>query len=281
MAANLESPGRFEPLHQAHAIEQVVCVASFSQEIGEEAMAEIRKVGKQLEDELPGAHELQSLSVAMGNVPWANPRVPPHAGFVFQRSHPDGSTESEVRCDRNSLSFRSSHYTRWAEIWGRALKYFREFAPIYGKSDVSAVSLTFVDKFVWSESPTTCRAGQLLRLGSRYLPPHVYEIDDLWHSHTGAFLRPNSRTKRLINVNVDYIDQNLPQGLRRVVAITSVLSDMFNQEGLEPVGVRPEECSRLIDDVMQSLHAANKNILGDIINDEMSKRIALKGPRNA
>lgn len=283
MAATLEKPGQWEPLHQAHAIEQVTCVVNFAREISDDEMIEIGNLGKQFKEELPGAHQLQLVNLTIGNVApaWATGRAPAPAGYMFQRMGRDGSVESEVRCDRNSLNFRSSHYTRWADIWGRAKKYFDAFIPIYSKGSIFSLSLTFVDKFVWTGTPESAKVMQLLRVSSPYLSPQVYEREDLWHSHTGAFVRPDSGTKRLINLNVDCIDQILAAAAvpKRVVMVTSALSDMLGQDGV-PAPLPPSDCSAFIDSRMQEFHALDKNILGDIINDAMSQRIALKSPPN-
>ena len=199
-------------------------------------------------------------------------------GFVMQRMEPDGTVSSELRLEHSTLFFKTTRYSRWDSVWLQAKKYFSALTPIYAEAvKLSSISINCVDKFVWIGNIADCKPNQLLRAQSGYVSSHVYAADDFWHSHTGAFSRADAQTKRLINVNTDYLDEQVPTGLRRVVAITTVLTDLLNQPGYEEISVGREVVMGFIDTHMQYLHLLDKKILGDVINDNMSERIALKG----
>ena len=91
------------------------------------------------------------------------------------------------------------------------------------------------------------------------------------------FLRADDRTKRLLNVNVDCLDEFVPQTNenRRVVAITTVLTDMLDQPGFASSDVTEVTAMTELEDRMQTLHILDKDILANIICDEMVRRIAL------
>lgn len=268
---------RFEPIHDAHAIEQVAFVLQIDRPLEEVRFAEVRSVAEQYKPDLPGRAEIQGFRVAIGAPGPVGPIPPgPSMGNVFSRTRADGTIESELRIDRMSATFRTLIYTRWDLVWAQARKYFDAIIPKYvAPARISGISLNFVDKFVWAGAPSECRPSLLLRPGSRYLCPHVYEAQDLWHSHTGAFLRADDQTKRLLNINVDYVDENPPDGLRRTVAITTVLTDLMNQPGYTSLEVTENTVVEVFNAHMHQLHAFGKIAFGNIINDEMSKRIAL------
>ena len=270
--SNILSPkGQFEPIHSAHAIEQVVFALHFDRPIDDVIFAEVRKASEQFKSELPGQIETQGFAFMLGTAVQA-----PSAGFIFRRVAPDGIVENELRVDNASITFRTMLYTRWDAVWSQASKFFKALSPIYASQvRVSGISINYVDKFAWSGNLAACTPSLLLRSGSKYLCPHVFEAKDFWHSHTGAFIRVDSNTKRLLNVNVDYLDENRSGKISRIVAITTVLTDQLDQQGYDPYVAEGSDIIKLVDVHMQGMHIFGKSVFGDIINDEMSKRIAL------
>ncbi|MGH9906867.1 MAG: hypothetical protein ACRD8U_14950, partial [Pyrinomonadaceae bacterium] len=195
---------------------------------------------------------------------------------VFRSTRRDGTVENELKVERASITYRTTSYSRWDAVWGRARIYFDALLPTYvAQGRVLGISLNYVDKFFWRGEVRECRPSLLLRPTSNYLCPHVYDAEDLWHSHTGAFIRVDDATKRLLNVNVDYLDENQPNGIRRVVVITIVLTDLMNQPGYTAWHLTAENPSELFATRMSQLHNFGKEVFGNIINDTMSRRIAL------
>ena len=73
---------------------------------------------------------------------------------------------------------------------------------------------------------------------------------------------------------VRLIEAPLPD-TRRTVSIITVMTDLLNQHGYEETEIESKDSFKLIDRHMHSLHLRNKNILSEIINDDMKRRIAL------
>jgi uncharacterized protein (TIGR04255 family) len=277
----------FEPLHDAHAIEQVVFAIQFQNTIDDAVFKEICDDLDLVTGDLPKKVPLdspnlmgpnllgQNFTFTIGSAPSPIPSV--HFGMIHQIVQPDGTVGIEFRVDRISIVFRTTRYTRWAETWSRARKYYDVVLPKYvAKSRVAGISLNYVDKFVWNGAPADCRPSLLLAANSKYLCPHVYESPDLWHSHTGAFTRIDKQTKRLLNVNVDYLDEQRGAAPRRTIVIGTVLSDLMNQPEFEPLDISETDAISFFDLRMQQLHDYGKTVFANIINDPMSKRIALK-----
>ena len=272
--------GRFEPLHSAHAIEQVVFVVQFETPMDTATVTDLIKLAaEQFKVDLPGFAEIQGFRFAIGG-PFQNAKTIPTqgSGAVLNRTAPDGSVQAELSIEPGSLTFRTTTYTRWVEVWGTVCKYFTVLLPIcVSKTKVSALGLSYVDKFVWQGNSSTWAPNLLLRTGSSYLCPVVFSAPDLWHSHTGAFSKADAQTKRLTNVNVDCLDESVRSAPRRVVAISTVLTDLLNQSGYEPFNATAETVNGLVTTRMAGLHIASKAAFGEVINEEMTKRVALVG----
>lgn len=272
-----KSEGHFNPLHAAHAIEQVVFVVQMATPLSPNDFLEVRSSAEQFKNELPGRAEIQGFAFAIGG-PGPKGPIPsgPSIGSVFHRVAPDGSVESELRIEHASVTFRISAYTRWEAVWKGVRKYFDVLLPKYvAQSKISAISMSYIDKFVWIGDAAECRPELVLRKESKYLCPTIFDSRDLWHSHTGAFLRTDEHTKRLLNINVDCLDEAVPDGPRRVISIGTVLTDLLNQPGYKATEIASENANEFIDLHMQQLHNFGKTTFGDVINDNMGKRIAL------
>lgn len=268
---------RFEPLHRAHAIEQVVLGVQLAREVND---ADFTEADQELQ-RLPTAQwkrtELQTFAVAFGLMPVAPPSGG-LSGYLYQKTQSDGSVAAELRLDRIAVTFRTTLYTRWDEVWAEARSYIERILPSFVRSaPLAAVSLTYVDKFIWNGPLQAAKPSALLRLDSPYLTPHIFDQENLWHSHTGAFLRYDDQTKRLMNVNINCTDEARAGGVARVVTITTVLSDMLNQPGYNASALDPDDVTTFIHTHLNALHDFDKAILRKILTAEMSRRIALEG----
>jgi hypothetical protein len=121
------------------------------------------------------------------------------------------------------------------------------------------------------------RPKSLLRPNSGYVVPSVYELNDLWHSYTGHFSKIDEFVKRLTNINVDCLDENIQGGnSRRIVAIGTIITDMLNQPGYTPFAAAASDAMAFFQRQVPALHAANKSTLMGLIDDRMCKRIGLE-----
>lgn len=270
--------GRFEPIHDAHAIEHVSLALQTSRQLDNDQLLAAGKAAEQFRPELPGGADIQTLMFGFGTMP---PPIGPNlgnpfGGRVLHRVSADGTVEREFRIDRSTLSFRSSVYTRWDALWGQARRYFEALMPFYiPGGEIAGVSLNYVDKFYWEGDVREMRPKFLLRQASKYVSPVVYEADDLWHSHFGAFSRASDVVKHLVNINLDCLDENRLGASRRIVSITTLLTDMMNQPGYAAFRATAEEAIRFFSDRAGQLHVESKACLAEVLDDRMCKRIEL------
>jgi uncharacterized protein (TIGR04255 family) len=302
MTPETRAYGRFEPLHDAHAIDQALFSVQFAQTLNDGSFQEVLNAANPLSKDLPGIQDVPGFPMPFGGFPIPMFPVPGVQVVAAQMGNPfgaisgpvvsspvapgarmmrnirrDGSMENELKLERNSISFRTSSYEGWDITWGKVNNYFRDLLPIYAKTaTLASVGLIFLDKFVWMGPPEECVPSMLLRADSIYVSPYVYDITDLWHNHTGRFIRASNLIKRLLNVNVDNIDESTsPPNQRRVVGITTVVTDLMNQPTYDQLLLSADSIADFCVGEMNDLHLLSKEVFGNVINDAMCHRIGL------
>lgn len=274
--SNSTNVHEFEPIHKAHAIEQVSLGVSFDQELDDDGLKAAKDaIGNP--EELPGRAEMRGFSLMIGAPTSMSPVAPSVAGHGFTKTRGDGTIESELQIQKSVIIFRTTAYTRWANLWTQAKTYFDAVLSIYlSKVRVTQVNLGYVDKFVATTAPDLCHPQEILRENSPHLTPGVLRSQNLWHCHTGAFDRVDEYVKRLTNVQVEYVSERRNEQDRGVVVIRTVLMDMYNQPGYTPFQLQPEATVHSVYVAFERLHALGKGVLRNIITDEMARRIALE-----
>ncbi|MGE0187740.1 MAG: TIGR04255 family protein [Steroidobacteraceae bacterium] len=284
MSDHAAQPHQFEPIHEAHAIEQAALAIQFSQPIDairfKEAVNAFRQRFNQGADPvLPGDQQLQHFAIGfqIGGVGLQQPSQA-NFGHVFNRTSSSGVIEKELRLDSASIVFRIAVYTRWADMAKEAKKFLDVLLPFYGYPlSIASLGYTVVDKFVWKGLSGQCDPTLLLRPQSKYVCPHVFDVKDMWHSHTGAFIREDAYTKRLLNLNLDCLEEVLPTGdARTVISVTTAVTDSFNQPSYQPLTpVQPQDVTTFVSSKMNTLHSFSKKVFAETVNDATCKRIAL------
>lgn len=279
MLSALSERGHFEPIHAAHAIDQVAFIVQFDRPVGDAVFKEIDGKTESLNQNFPARTNYQAMGFSIQN---GEPPVAPPAlttGILLRKMEPDASVAIELRVEQASLTFITTRYTRWAEILAQVKIYFDALLPVYLKTNVRlrSVGLNYIDKFAWSGAKDSFSLDGLIKRGSKYIASHVFEAEDLWHSHSGAFSREDDFIKRLLNVNIDCFDAIRQKTESRVVGITTVIADQFNQVGYDEYAPTGDKALDNIYLRMQNMHDFGKSVLSDIITTEMSRRIALQG----
>ena len=241
-------------------------------------MRKAHEAAKQFKSDFPGEQQIQQFTIAFGATP------PPEApggiqGWVLLRTNEGGATEQELRIESSSVLFRTTKYSRWGELWERVSRYFAGLAPIYiDAAPLSAIGLNYTDKFVLDGSPSPEAVRSVLRTGSPYFCQTILDAEDLWHSHVGYFDKPDPETKRLVNVNIDYVDQANNERRTRAIKLVTSLTDLLNQHGFSPCKADASDVMTVMERHMQSLHDLNKELLASILSESMATRIALEYP---
>ena len=272
----------FEPVHDAHAIEQVTLGVQFDRPLDDASIERIQSASSAFAESLPGKNELRSIGLSIGPQgmsPLVSSSSNAPDGFVRTRVAPNGVVEKELRVERSGIVFRTTAYTRWASVWSEARGYFSTvMGAAAGTASLSSYSVQYVDKFVWLGDASNCRPEQLIRPGSEFVCPVIYSTRDLWHSHSGFFDRADAATKRLLVANLDCVDEPDGHTKRRVVRVTTVVTEVLNQDGYEPRDVPIGDGIAYLDERIDIVHTMLKDVMGRIITPQMCDRIDLVTP---
>lgn len=268
--------GHFEPVHEAHSIEQVVIRVQLSQFLNSDQIQSLKRASESLKGRLPGLADIRTMAIGIGG---PIPTVPPlGGGFSRHAVARNGAIETELVVEGNSITYRTTVYSRWNAVWGEASEVLKPvLKAIPSEILLLGTGLQYSDKFVWSGEPTACRAKELLQTDSPYICSHVFEASDLWHSHTGLFRNVNDNTiKRLLVVNLDCIDE-AGEGItaQRIVRITTALTDSLNQPGFNSVSITAKDAIDYIYERQEELHRESKAVFSKIVTLPIMQRIAL------
>lgn len=281
--ATTAAQDRFKPLHDAHAIEQLIATIQFEQPISDDAIRAAIAAMAEAQPLLKGSHDIRGVGFQVGPggvFPMAATQSSGPDGHVRFATDDAGVVMRELRLDRQSLVFRTQAYTRWDRVWSEAQGYFSQVLPLLGDATVSAFGLHYIDKFVWQGSGESCRPPSLFKPGSPYITPRSMESQDLWHCHSGQFRAASPETKRLEVVDIDCVDEVVSsgQGLpspQRVIRVGTVITDRFNQAGYTE---RKVECKNAMDAANQAfptLHTELKRVFSEILSDEYAALVGL------
>lgn len=281
--ATAAAQARFKPLHDAHAIEQLAASIQFEQPLSDDAVRSAISAMAEFQPTLKGFQDIRGVGFQFGPgglVPLSHAQSALPDGHVRFAMDEAGVMLRELRIDRQSLVFRTQAYTRWDAVWGEAGGYISQLLPLLGDATISAFSLHYIDKFIWSGAPETCRPSSLFRPGSAYLTPRSLNSEDLWHCHSGQFRSGSAEVKRLEVVDIDCVDEfvggsqtlSSPQ---RVIRIGTVITDRFNQAGYAPRQVVCRDATDAANQTFPVLHTELKRVFSEILSDEYATRIGL------
>jgi uncharacterized protein (TIGR04255 family) len=178
MTKAVNTENHFVPVHEAHAIEQVVLSVSFAfnHPPPQDYLVQIINETNQFKKDMPGGGSISPVAMGFMGFGLSVPFLPQHqavAGVALSRSAPDGSIESELRVEHTSVTFRTTRYTRWETIWRQVQIYFDALVGKYMQvgAQISNISQNYVDKFLWQGDTAIYEPAKLLRTEGEFVAP--------------------------------------------------------------------------------------------------------------
>jgi uncharacterized protein (TIGR04255 family) len=287
----------WEPLKEAHAIEAASAIIAFTEPLNDVLWRRTVRNAEELAPPsgLTNRSALSGIQLTIGanNViavagPSAADGAGQLAGVKFQRLRITedargsiGQTiAEEFSIERGAISYRNMSYTRWNAFRAKLRDLAKPALEIAAQgAAVGSIRLEYRDVFLNSGEPAEADVGAVLRSASKYIAPHIFELRDLWHSHTGMFVSEPGVQRRLVQINVDSIDIANAPGTkpRRAVAITTGVQDNFDPAADSQLE-NPSKAADLVVERFESLHDYSKALLGQILTDTMIERIGLNKP---
>lgn len=272
------------PLHENHAINVMALVLTFAEPIPAPmfrkafAAVEASAVDGGLAHRQPAMNSLQ-FSMQHGILQPVQQTT--SGGTIFSSYFENHSfpflppqLSEQLQVEPTSIVYRTWGYVSWT--WQRA-RYFELLRNFYesiaGLVAPATVRFEYQDRFVFDGSPKDADPRRLLKSDSPYLSPHVLNEKGMWHSHTGFFLESNDIAQKLLQINVDAVDEGAGESLQRWVNITTARENRYPSGPDDMVALD----MGLIAAAMDSQHTELKSALGLIINDATASRIYLEG----
>jgi uncharacterized protein (TIGR04255 family) len=258
---------RFRPLNEDHAIESVKFSVAFSTGILSQSIMAVEQGHNLWLDSLP-ARSIADVSSE------SNGRSANAPGVSFSFLRPDGSPSWSMAVAVNRIDIECSLYSRWERVWTEAKGYFVKAIEILSKAQpslgIGAVELTVKDVFVATERDYPL--NQLLKPSVR-LPEFIFEAGQAWHANSGWF-EVNGMQRTLHNLNCDATPND----------DLTIINISHYQQGLmaSPINISAKQAQlfETLEQRMSTLHKANKQLMIDILKDDMAGRIGLGAGNN-
>lgn len=190
-------------------------------------------------------------------------------GIVFERSNALGNPVRTLNISRPQCLGIAHEYSRWNNVWKEIRTYFEAVVELIDVP-INAIGLQYTDLFTWKGAPEDLMLNEVFNQGSLYIPPHAFSLTTLWHSHHGYFVdNPDNPYRLLNNVNLNVLDNGGVKSIQIVTSHKAILR--------EPCWYKKDEnhLMDLIDNTQSQLHAANKDILKDLLTEQVRQKIGL------
>lgn len=197
-------------------------------------------------------------------------------GLSLLKTDAAGNKIWEVEINKNAIIVTCHKYTRWEAIFTQTKIYLKEIIEVMN-SDISIRGLTleYIDEFIILDSSNNRWKEELFLNETKYLPKHVFELLNPWHSHHGFFLDGEKILNKriLLNLNIEYVVSN--QDTYKLIIRSQHRSLM---ESIIPFNI--ENVDSKIDEAMIENHEINKDLLRDLLTVDALRSINL-GENNA
>lgn len=204
-------------------------------------------------------------------------KLKPH-GFAVGEGEDENKPNLDFIVDGHSVASNCYNYSRWATIAPKCIESLIAGIDLLQACEmkVSRISLVVLDKFISEKPVEQADFSNFLSEESRYFTKYANPTrKDLWHIHQGWFEKSRSFDNAKLHNSIN-IDVNKGQKGNCETLILNQISYFWENVTTSPK--YSEISSRLIS-LFDDLHIINKQIMLDILDASMSKRIGLEGTK--
>ena len=264
------------PFAGDHAIQNVAFAIEWTQSLTNEQLQSIKSIHSQL---LPFFEKVAEAKAITINLSAANDLAPIASnssdlgGIQFigkLMSFPPGQPSQLIQASRENCSIIINDYSRWNQVWENVEKWINLIKNSIPSIGVKSVSLQYTDALHWRNDPKLLNISDVFSKNTVYLPSHVFSSRSLWHVHQGFFSDESiigSNRRLLENINISHVENNSQRTFIIVTSHKAILDSPIWDSG---------EFSMTIKEIMPILHNRNKNILTNILSEEVCSKINLK-----
>lgn len=256
------------PISGKHAIEVAVFAVTFDKHFSKPSIDALLTLKELLKDRYPIFSETTAVSMKLG------PGVISEStsalnGVSLLKAGSDGKPEWVLRADGNTIVVLCYKYDRWGVEAPAALADLATVIKLVADdtNPVQHLSLQVVDRFVGIQMDSY-KINQVFNSKSKYLTKHIVNNSGpLWHLHQGWF-EPVEGDIRQLNV-LNLSTNDTPSG------ITTTIDHISRHIFSNPRSITEVSDDKFLQDIFDTLHLKNKEIVIDLINQTQRKAIKL------
>ena len=266
------------PFAGNHAIQNVTFAVEWSNELTSTELMQIQSV---LEPQLKAEfskitpQNTQKFSFSMDAAAPGTPNFTPTfelSGFSYEKPSHFGNAQSarSMALSKLNLVILINDYSRWDSVWSDVKRYLSIILPEVKNNPIHNIGLQYSDIFTWKADPKTFDSKLEFRENSAYLVSNIHNLSGLWHSHHGYIVEREHPQKHtgLDNINVNLLDNAGTRSLQIITSHRTTFSD--------PIWYKGDAELASISEIMAILHRGNKEIMYNLLSDDVCKKINLK-----
>ncbi|MGV1951654.1 hypothetical protein ACQZ44_12560 [Agrobacterium vitis] len=276
--------GHWRPLNENHAIATMAVALQFAEDIPAALMRKALNKLERATTECGLTTKLPSTKFEFRTNVTGIPSEPVQiSGYIFNSYAAtddllgaDTPVSEQVQFDARYCVYRTWNYVSWSYQKDRIKQLIGGvIEEISAVSSISRIRFEFLDQFIFEGSIEENDLSMLLRTDSDYIAPHIFQLKNKYHSHTGAMRDLDGKIVEVIQINIDgnesFPDDNTPA--QRIVNVTTAIEQRFPFSEDEFTAVQDD----MIFEILDCEHERLLNTLELLITDDMSKRIFLRG----
>ena len=260
----------WKPKHEAHAIERVRVMFTFSQPLTSKlltsAVADVVAKSEDFGFDTVTSAESAIATITIQPNIGAQTKTAPMNGTVMMRRDRDSVVE-EVGFRDGVFGYVTSTYGRWENLRNRMDEVILPaLHNVEAAADLSSAKLEYWDSFLFVGDEQSADVSTLLRNFDGDLPGEVLAGSSQWHSHIGWF-EESSEGPVLINRNIDVVDRVDDEGKTVRALGIYTLADQRNRSNAVSISD--------IETILEDLHKRALRLLGKTLSKEYCELIGL------
>lgn len=269
---------KVKPIHPEHSVVEVAFALQFSSRLDEAQLRSVSEMEGRLKDFLPKKEEATAIDFEIRNNEISPSRHSQTLAEVkFSHYASDGTADWLMRVNRNLITVSCFAYERWHTVWPEAKRLLSMVgsALVSPTTPIGAISLQYIDRFLYLGDQRDYSAGELFNLSSPYLTPKSLEAGPYWHIHQGWFdATPHTLTERESRLlNRLNINAAAAEGEHQTT-IDHFMSWQF-RDAVSKRSAIFEDPEQLLEKSMAHLHDNNKATLRRLLSDDVLAQIGL------
>ncbi len=264
-----------EPAGGEHAIAEVVFEVNLHPETRIiEPQRYIDSLKDELSEELPKYETTKAVFAEMNSNSMSVQQVPV-AGFTFEKYKANGSLEYRLHAQNQPpgqgswVAVNLMSYSNWSEMADKAINWMQLIAKIQPGLQVKGITLNFINQFNWNSKDLFPTNLVFNTSQSSYIPARLQDDLEDWSCQLSS-AKTYEHFRQIENMNIA-LQTNVQNGFKR-----AQIAMPLSLEFLSPCSYDELFDGDELLGLYSKLHDDNKQILSDVLTDDICEMIALK-----